>query len=146
MGFFATFSAWLDNLLSTYIGTNTAQIAALLAPAILTLATVYVMIWGYLLLMGQIEEPFVTGVKRIILLVVILSAVHSISGSTTISSSTPSSRRRPSSPPASSAPTTRSGSSTRSSSRAAMPRASSSRRAGSSTGISPTTSRGSPCT
>lgn len=73
MGFFATFSAWLDNLLSTYIGTHTAQIAEILAPAILTLATVYVMIWGYLLLMGRIEEPFVTGVKRIVLLVVILS-------------------------------------------------------------------------
>jgi len=73
MGFFGTFSAWLDGLLSTYIGTNTARIAELLTPAVLTLATVYVMIWGYLLLMGRIEEPFMTGVKRIVLLVVILS-------------------------------------------------------------------------
>jgi len=72
MGFFATFSAWLDGMLSTYIGTNTAKIAALLAPAIATLATVYVMVWGYLQLTGKIEEPFVSGVKRIILLVVIL--------------------------------------------------------------------------
>src|SRR5580692_7788512 len=72
MGFFATFSTWLDGMLSTYIGTNTAKIAALITPAIATLATVYVMIWGYLQLTGKIEEPFATGVKRIILLVVIL--------------------------------------------------------------------------
>src|ERR1700730_18922518 len=72
MGFFATFSAWLNGMLSTYIGTNTAKIATLLSPAIAMLATVYVMVWGYLQLTGKIEEPFATGVKRIILLVVIL--------------------------------------------------------------------------
>lgn len=72
MGFFATFSAWLDGILANYIGTNTARIAGILAPAILTLATVYVMVWGFLQLTGRIEEPFVTGIKRIILLIVIL--------------------------------------------------------------------------
>lgn len=72
MGFFATFSAWLDGILATYIGNNTALVAGLLAPAIVTLGTVYVMIWGYLLLTGKIEEPFVSGVKRIVTLVVIL--------------------------------------------------------------------------
>jgi type IV secretion system protein VirB6 len=72
MGFFATFSAWLDNLLLNYIGTNTAQIASLLQPAILALAVVYVMIWGYLQLTGKIEEPFVAGLKRIVLLAVVL--------------------------------------------------------------------------
>ena len=44
----------------------------LITPAIATLATVYVMVWGYLHLTGKIEEPFGTGIKRIILLVVIL--------------------------------------------------------------------------
>src|SRR5258708_11281403 len=72
MGFFATFSTWLDGMLVTYIGTNTAKIATLITPAIATLATVYVMVWGYLQLTGKIEEPFATGIKRIILLVVIL--------------------------------------------------------------------------
>ena len=61
MGFFATFSAWLDGMLSTYIGTNTAKIATLLGPAILALATGYVMIWGYLQITGKIEEPVVGG-------------------------------------------------------------------------------------
>jgi type IV secretion system protein VirB6 len=72
MGFFATFSTWLNGLLATYIGDNTAKIAALLSPAIAVLAVIYVMVWGYLQLIGEIQEPFMTGLKRIILLVVIL--------------------------------------------------------------------------
>lgn len=65
MGFFAEFSAWLNSILLTYIGTNTAHISAALEPAIVTLGTIYVMIWGYLHLTGQMEEPFIAGVKRI---------------------------------------------------------------------------------
>jgi type IV secretion system protein VirB6 len=72
MGFFATFSAWLNGILAGYIANNTARIATLLAPAVVTLATLYVMVWGYLQLTGRIEEPFITGLKRIILLVVVL--------------------------------------------------------------------------
>ncbi|SRR5258708_552482 len=74
MGFFATFSAWLNGLLSTYIGTNTARVAALLEPAIIAVAILYVMIWGYLLITGKIDEPFVTGIKRIITLGVIVGS------------------------------------------------------------------------
>lgn len=73
MGFFATFSAWLNGILTGYIANNTARIATLLAPAVVTLATLYVMVWGYLQLTGRIEEPFIAGLKRIILLVVVLS-------------------------------------------------------------------------
>ena len=72
MGFFAEFSAWLNGLLAGYIGDNTALIARTLEPAIVTLGVIYVMVWGYLQLTGQIEEPFVAGVKRIITLAVIL--------------------------------------------------------------------------
>ena len=72
MGFFATFWVWLNGQLATYIGTNTARLAAVLEPAVVTLATLYVMVWGYLHLTGQIEEPFVAGLKRIIILAVIL--------------------------------------------------------------------------
>src|SRR3974377_1042778 len=72
MGFFAEFNAWLNALLAGYIGSNTARIAAALEPAIITLGIVYVMVWGYLELTGQIEEPFIRGVKRIITLAVIL--------------------------------------------------------------------------
>jgi type IV secretion system protein VirB6 len=74
MGFFATFSNWLNGILAGYIGTNTARIAQLLEPLTLMLATVYVMVWGYLQMLGRVDEPFTAGLKRIITLVVVLGA------------------------------------------------------------------------
>ena len=74
MGFFAEFNQWLNGILASYIATNTARIAMLLEPTIVTLAVLYVMVWGYLHLMGQIEEPFLTGVRRIATLAVVLGA------------------------------------------------------------------------
>jgi type IV secretion system protein VirB6 len=71
MGFFAEFNAWLNAILSTYIATNTARIAATLEPAIVTLATLYVMGWGYLQLTGQVEEPLLAGLKRIAMLAIV---------------------------------------------------------------------------
>jgi len=77
MGFFATFWTWLNGQLASYIGTNTARVAEALEPAIVTLATVYVMVWGYLQLTGRIDEPFVTGLKRLLTLATVLGgAVH----------------------------------------------------------------------
>jgi type IV secretion system protein VirB6 len=72
MGFFATFWNWLNGELGTYIGANTAHVAAVLEPAIVSVATIYVMCWGYLLLTGRIDEPFVDGLRRVILLAVVL--------------------------------------------------------------------------
>ncbi|MDE1922029.1 MAG: type IV secretion system protein [Gammaproteobacteria bacterium] len=72
MGFFATFWNWLNAQLALYIGDNTAKLANVLEPAIVTIATVYVMAWGYLHLTGKIEEPFVDGLKRIALLAAVL--------------------------------------------------------------------------
>lgn len=72
MGFFAEFDAWLNALLVTYIGTNTVRIAAALEPAVLTFGVLYVMVWGALHLMGQIEEPLGSGIKRIIVLGLVL--------------------------------------------------------------------------
>src|ERR1700730_17871885 len=72
MGFFATFWSWLNGQLSAYIGDNTARLASVLEPAIVTVATVYVMAWGYLHLTGKIDEPVVTGLKRILMVALIL--------------------------------------------------------------------------
>jgi type IV secretion system protein VirB6 len=72
MGFFATFWSWLNGQLATYIGSNTAKLATALEPAVMTSAVLYVMAWGYLHLTGQIEEPFVNGLKRIAMLALIL--------------------------------------------------------------------------
>jgi type IV secretion system protein VirB6 len=72
MGFFAEFNAWLNGLLAGYIGDNTALIASTMAPVVVTLAVIYVMVWGYLQLTGQIEQPFIGGMKKIITLAVVL--------------------------------------------------------------------------
>jgi type IV secretion system protein VirB6 len=72
MGFFASFWSWLNGQLATYIGTNTARLASALEPAVVTLGTLYVMAWGYLQLTGQIEEPFIAGLKRVVTLAVVL--------------------------------------------------------------------------
>jgi len=72
MGFFETFWTWLNTELGAYVGDNTARVSDALEPAIVTLATLYVMVWGYLQLTGRIEEPFVTGLKRILTIAVVL--------------------------------------------------------------------------
>jgi type IV secretion system protein VirB6 len=77
MGFFGTFWDWLNGQLAAYIGNNTALVAAALEPAILTLASVYIMAWGYLQLTGVIEEPVTAALKRIVTLAVIIGiGVH----------------------------------------------------------------------
>jgi type IV secretion system protein VirB6 len=78
MGFFDEFHAWLVRVLATYIGDNTARLATVLEPTIVTLATLYVMVWGYLQLAGKSEEPFIAGVKRLVVLAVILGASLSL--------------------------------------------------------------------
>ena len=72
MGFFATFWSWLNGQLAAYIGDNTARLASALEPAVVTVATIYVMAWGYLHLMGKITEPFEAGLKRVALIALIL--------------------------------------------------------------------------
>lgn len=72
MGFFAEFNTWLNGILSRYIADNTAAIARILEPTIVTLGVFYVIIWGYLQLVGKIEEPFAEGVKRLLTLALIL--------------------------------------------------------------------------
>jgi type IV secretion system protein VirB6 len=62
----------LNVQLIAYVGNNTARVSTALEPAIVTLGTLYVMIWGYLQLTGRIEEPLTTGLKRILTLGVVL--------------------------------------------------------------------------
>ena len=73
MGFFQTFWSWLNLQLATYIGDNTARVAAALEPAVLTFATIYIVMWGYLHLTGGIDQPFAVGLKRIVTLVVVIA-------------------------------------------------------------------------
>jgi type IV secretion system protein VirB6 len=77
MGFFQTFWSWLNATLTGYIGNNTVRVAIALEPAIVTLSTIYLMGWGYLQLTGRTEESLATGIKRIVVLVIVLGvALH----------------------------------------------------------------------
>ena len=78
MGFFAEFTAWLNRILATYIADSTARIAGVLESTIITLGVLYIVIWGYLQLTGRIEELFITGVKRLLTLAVILGVALSL--------------------------------------------------------------------
>ena len=71
MGFFAEFSAWLNNLLGTYVSEQTARVAAAVEPAMIVLTAVYVMAWGVCQATGQIEEPLLEGIKRIARIVLV---------------------------------------------------------------------------
>jgi type IV secretion system protein VirB6 len=66
MGIAAEFDAWLEALLHDYINDTTVAMALALRPVVLTLSTLYLMAWGYLMLTGRIEQPFVEGAKRIV--------------------------------------------------------------------------------
>jgi len=77
MGFFQTFWSWLINQLANYIATNTQLVAGALEPAVIALATIYVMVWGYLQLAGRIDEPVAQGIRRIVVLAVVIGvALH----------------------------------------------------------------------
>ena len=73
MGFFAEFNAWLTALLNDYIHQYTSQMATILEPALVTLGTLYVLIWGFLHIAGRVEEPVLEGVKRIAILAVVFA-------------------------------------------------------------------------
>src|SRR5579872_1155400 len=72
--FFQLFMAWLAAELHAYVSVEVAKVAAALTPVGLVLATLYVMLWGYLQLKGVIAEPFLEGVRRIVTLGVVLGA------------------------------------------------------------------------
>ncbi len=70
--FFSRFWTWLHGQLATYVGSNTAVVASAIEPAAVTFATLFVMYWGYLSLTGRIQEPVLDGLKRILVIGLIL--------------------------------------------------------------------------
>ena len=72
MGFFEQFFSWLNGQLVTYVSVSAARVASAIEPAAVTLATIYVMIWGYLSLTGRIQEPIWEGVKRMVVIGIVL--------------------------------------------------------------------------
>ena len=75
--FFTQFMTWLADQLQFYVSTQTQSVGAALAPSASALAAVYVMGWGYLHLTGSVNEPLVEGIRRIIVLGIVLGvALH----------------------------------------------------------------------
>ena len=70
--FFQQFWTWLTSQLTDYVATKTAAVAGAIEPAVVTLATIYVMMWGFLSLTGRIQEPIWEGIKRIFFIAIIL--------------------------------------------------------------------------
>ena len=68
---FAQFWQWLTDRLADYVSVNVAATAAAIEPAAVSLAVIYVMVWGVLPLRGAVEEPVLTGAVRIVRLVVV---------------------------------------------------------------------------
>ena len=71
MGFFAQFWQWLSARLTDYVSVHAAATAAAIEPAAVSLAVVYVMVWGFLHLKGAIQEPVIAGALRIARLVAV---------------------------------------------------------------------------
>ncbi len=68
---FQTFWTWLTARLSAYVSVHVAATAAAIEPAAVTLGVIYVMLWGYLHLRGQVDEPIMTAAVRLLTLVVV---------------------------------------------------------------------------
>jgi type IV secretion system protein VirB6 len=70
--FFEQFWTWLSSQLTEYVAVKAATIAGAIEPAVVTLATIYVMFWGFLSFTGRIQEPIWEGIKRILFIATIL--------------------------------------------------------------------------
>jgi type IV secretion system protein VirB6 len=68
---FQTFWAWLSSRLAAYISVHVANTAAAIEPAAVTIAVLYVMVWGYLHLSGKIDEPVVAAAVRLLSIIVV---------------------------------------------------------------------------
>lgn len=68
---FQTFWSWLTARLNAYISVHTAQTAAAIEPAVVTMAVIYVMVWGYLHLRGKVDEPIVEAAVRLLTIVAV---------------------------------------------------------------------------
>jgi type IV secretion system protein VirB6 len=68
---FQTFWTWLTARLAAYVSVHVAATAAAIEPAAVTLGVIYVMLWGYLHLRGQVDEPIMTAAVRLLTLVVV---------------------------------------------------------------------------
>jgi type IV secretion system protein VirB6 len=68
---FQNFWVWLTERLTAYISLHVAQTAAAIEPAAVTVAVISVMVWGYLHLRGQVDQPVIAGAVRLLTIVLV---------------------------------------------------------------------------
>lgn len=64
--FYTSFFNKIDATLSTYISTTSSNVISAFAGTATTLLTIYVLLWGWMMLRGTINEPVRDGLQRII--------------------------------------------------------------------------------
>ncbi|WP_040892634.1 TrbL/VirB6 family protein [Verminephrobacter aporrectodeae] len=70
-GFYSRMFTELSNALNTYVNNTASNIIGAITPVATTLVTIYVMLWGWSMMRGVIQEPITDGIGRIIRLAVI---------------------------------------------------------------------------
>lgn len=63
---FSTIFQKTDQGIISFIGSTSAAIASSIAPAVTVLLTIYVMLWGWSMIRGVIDEPITDGITRIV--------------------------------------------------------------------------------
>ena len=75
---FETFLTRFNALLDTYWQSTAGSVIGAIAPVAMTLATIYVVLWGYSVIFGMVQEPVMDGVRRILKLAAVLGVVLSV--------------------------------------------------------------------
>jgi len=70
--FFSQFWGWLDKTLNGYIASEVTKVAALISPMVVTFACIYVGIWGYFHLKGEVQESVMDAARRIVTIGVLM--------------------------------------------------------------------------
>jgi type IV secretion system protein VirB6 len=70
---FAEYFAYLSTITSTYVTTNTTIVSNAIAPAVYSLLSLYVVLWGVTSLRGLIQEPITEAGSRIVKIALVCS-------------------------------------------------------------------------
>lgn len=72
--FFQNYWGWLNQQLAQYLTGQLAALSAAIEPLVVIMATIMLMVWGYLLMSGRIDRPLEDTLHRLVRLMVILGA------------------------------------------------------------------------
>jgi type IV secretion system protein VirB6 len=76
--FYSRMFTELNAALGTYISDTATSVSAAITPAATTLVTIYVMLWGWSMMRGVIQEPITDGVGRLVRLALIVAVALNV--------------------------------------------------------------------